>query len=137
VGYKWYDAEGKQPLFAFGYGLSYTSYAYSDLKVTQGEAVGVTFTLKNTGAHAGAEVAQVYVTLPQAAGEPFRRLVAWEKVQLAPGEAKPVTLKLDPLYLSIFNADKGGWELVPGGYQVQVGGSSRETPLSGTFRVGP
>jgi beta-glucosidase len=133
VGYKWYEAEGKAPLFPFGHGLSYTSYSYSDLGVKQGRSPAVTFTVKNTGARAGAEIAEVYVELPQAAGEPFKRLVAWEKVQLASGEAKTVTLTLDPHYLSVFNADKDAWELVPGTYKVLVGGSSRETPLSGRF----
>lgn len=133
VGYKWYDAEGKDPLFPFGYGLSYTSYSYSDLGVKQGRSPAVTFTVKNTGARAGAEIAEAFVDLPPAAGEPFKRLVAWDKVQLAPGEAKTVTLALDPHYLAIFNADKNEWELVPGKYKVVVGGSSRETPLSGTF----
>jgi beta-glucosidase len=136
VGYKWYDAEGKEPLFAFGYGLSYTTYAYSALKVTQGQAPAVTFTVKNTGARAGAEVAQVYAALPQAASEPFKRLIAWEKVPLAPGEAKTLTVTLDPHYLSIFNPDKSAWELVPGDYKVLVGASSRETPLVATFRIG-
>jgi beta-glucosidase len=135
VGYKWDEAEGKEPLFAFGYGLSYTTFAYSALKVTPGQAPTVTFTVKNTGDRAGAEVAQVYVELPQAAGEPFKRLVAWEKVPLAPGEAKTVTLKLVLHYLSIFNADKNAWELVPGDYKVLVGGSSRETPLVGAFHI--
>jgi beta-glucosidase len=133
VGYKWYDAEGKEPLFPFGYGLSYTSYSYSDLRVKQGRTPAVTFTVKNTGARAGVEIAEAYVELPQAAGEPFKRLVAWEKVQLAPREAKTVTLALDLHYLSIFNADKDDWELVPGKYEVLVGGSSRATPLSETF----
>jgi beta-glucosidase len=135
VGYKWCDAEGKAPLFPFGYGLSYTSYAYSQLKTTQGHQVKVTFDVKNTGTRRGAEVAQVYVRLPEAAGEPFKRLVAWDKVQLAPGEAKTVTLTLDPFYLSIFNADKDGWQLLPGDYKVFVGSSSRETPLNGSFLV--
>jgi beta-glucosidase len=135
VGYKWYDAEGKQPLFPFGYGLSYTSYAYSDLKVVQGQAVTVTFNVKNTGARAGAEIAQVYVSLPASAGEPPKRLVAWDKVQLSPGQVKKVALTLDPHYLSIFNADKGEWELVAGDYKVWVGGSSRDLPLSETVRI--
>ncbi len=135
VGYKWYDAEGKQPLFPFGHGLSYTTYAYSDLKVTPGQASAVTFNVKNTGARAGAETAQVYVTLPQAAGEPFKRLVAWEKVQLAADEAKTVTLTLDSHYLSVFDTDRDAWQLVPGDYTVQVGESSRETPLNATFGV--
>jgi beta-glucosidase len=129
VGYKWYDAEGKQPLFAFGYGLSYTSYAYSDLKVEAGQAPTVTFKVKNRGARAGMETAQVYVSLPASAGEPPKRLVAWEKVQLAPGEVKPVTITLESHYLSIFNADKDSWELAPGEYKVWVGSSSRDLPL--------
>jgi beta-glucosidase len=136
VGYKWYDAEGKEPLFAFGYGLSYTSYAYSNLKVKQGQAVTVTFNVKNTGARPGAEIAEVYVSLPPSAGEPPKRLVAWDKVQLAPGEAKTLTLTVDPHYLSIFNADKGKWELVAGDYKVWVGSSSRDLPLSETVKIG-
>jgi beta-glucosidase len=136
VGYKWYDAENKQPLFAFGYGLSYTSYAYSDLKVRQGQAVTVTFNVKNTGARPGAEIAQVYASLPASAGEPPKRLVGWDKVHLAPGEAKTVNLTLDPHYLSIFNADKGGWELVAGDYKFWVGGSSRNLPLSQIMKIG-
>jgi beta-glucosidase len=136
VGYKWYDAEGKQPLFEFGYGLSYTSYAYSDLKVVRGQAVTVTFNVKNTGARPGAEIAQVYVSLPASAGEPPKRLVAWDKVELAPGQVKKVALTLDPHYLSIFNGDKGGWELVAGDYKVWVGGSSRNLPLSETVKIG-
>ena len=135
VGYKWYDAEAKVPLFAFGHGLSYTTYAYSGLKITPAVPPAVTFTVENTGSRAGAEIAQVYVTLPAAAGEPFQRLVAWEKVQLAPGESKTVTATLDSHYLSIFNADQDAWELVPGDYQVHVGGSSRDTPLHHAFTI--
>lgn len=136
VGYKWYEAEGLQPLFPFGYGLSYTSFAFSDLQVTPGQSPSVTFKVKNTGARAGVETAQVYVRLPESAGEPFKRLVAWDKVSLAPGESKTVTLQLKPFYLSIFNESKDGWERVGGTYQVLVGPSSAETPLSGTFALG-
>jgi beta-glucosidase len=133
VGYKWFDAKAKTPLFPFGYGLSYTTYSYSGLKVTPAQ---VAFEVKNTGQRAGAEIAEVYATVPQAAGEPFKRLVAFTRIALAPGESKAVTLDLDPHYLSIFNEDKNGWELVAGEYTVQVGGSSRDLPLSGTFRIG-
>jgi beta-glucosidase len=133
VGYKWYDAKQKQPLFPFGFGLSYTTYAYSGLKLS---AAQVTFDVKNTGTRAGAEIAEVYATLPQAAGEPFKRLVAFKKVSLEPGESKSVTLDLDPHYLSIFNEDKNAWELVAGDYTVQAGGSSRDLPLSGTVQIG-
>ena len=128
VGYKWFEAEHKQPLFPFGYGLSYTTYAYSALKADANTRT-VSFTVTNTGRRAGAEVAQVYVTLPSAAGEPFKRLIAWERVQLKAGESKTVTLPLDPLYLSIFNAGKDGWELVAGDYKAFVG------PLTSAFHI--
>jgi beta-glucosidase len=133
VGYKWFDAKDKQPLFPFGFGLSYTTYGYSDLKVSPAQ---ITFEVKNTGERAGAEIAEVYATLPQAAGEPFKRLVAFQKITLAPGESKTVALDLNPHYLSIFNEAKNGWELVAGEYTVQVGGSSRDLPLNGAFRIG-
>ena len=136
VGYKWFDAAGKEPLFPFGFGLSYTTFSYSELKITPGRETQVSFHVTNTGKRAGAEVAQVYVSLPPGAGEPPKRLVAWEKIQLRPGETKPVTLRLDPYYLSIFSVTKDGWELAPGEYRVYVGGSSRNTPLSGTLIMG-
>jgi beta-glucosidase len=126
VGYKWFDAEKKEPLFAFGYGLSYTTFAYSGLRAS---IASVTFTVRNTGARDGEEIAEVYAGLPAAAGEPPKRLVAWEKIALAAGEAKTVTLALDPKFLSIFDEAKDGWELPPGEYTIYVGGSSRNTPL--------
>lgn len=132
VGYKWYDSEDKQPLFPFGYGLSYTTYAYSGLKETTSS---ITFAVKNTGRRAGSEIAQAYVTLPRSAGEPFKRLVAWEKVPLGAGESKMITLQLDPHYLSIFDENKNSWELVPGEYTVQVGASSRDLPLRASFQI--
>ncbi len=129
VGYKWFDAEDKQPLFPFGYGLSYTTFAYSGLKAGMDS---VSFTVRNTGRRAGAEIAQVYAALPPAAQEPPRRLVAWQKVELAPGESKTVTLKLEPKLLSIFNEQKDDWELLGGQYRFYAGGSSRSTPLTAT-----
>jgi len=129
VGYKWFEAKGKEPLFPFGFGLSYTSFSYSALEVKQGAQLQVRFSVANTGSCAGAEVAQVYATLPSSAGEPFKRLVGWQKVALAPGESKVLSLNIEPKYLSIFNVDKDGWELVPGEYKMLVGGSSQDTPL--------
>jgi beta-glucosidase len=137
VGYKWYEAEGKTPLFPFGFGLSYTTYAYSDLKVVAGKEPRVSFNITNTGRRAGTEIAQVYATLPAATGEPFKRLVAWERVQLNPGETKSVSLPIERFHLSIFNAEKDRWELLPGEYGVFVGGSSRDLPLRGTVQVSP
>lgn len=127
VGYKWFDAEDKQPLFAFGHGLSYTTFAYFGLKAG---IDSVSFTVRNTGRRAGAEIAQVYVGMPDSAKEPPKRLVAWEKVQLNPGEAKTIALKLEPKLLSVFNEQQDDWELLPGHYKFFVGGSSRNTPLT-------
>ncbi len=134
-GYKWFDAEDKQPLFPFGFGLSYTTYTYSALRATAASGLQVTFTVTNTGSRPGAEIAQVYVTLPPAAAEPPKRLVAWDKVQLAPGESKTVTLTIDPQSLSIYNVEKQSWELLPGEYRVHAGGSSRNTPLTAAVRM--
>ena len=135
VGYKWYDAEKKQPLFPFGFGLSYTTYAYSGLKVEPGKGLTVTFDVKNTGDRAGEETAQVYLTLPASAGEPPRRLVGWSKVALGPGERKSVTVEVEPLFLSVFSVVRGAWEIVAGDYKVWVGPSSRELPLSAALQL--
>ena len=101
VGYRGYDQFGIEPLFPFGYGLSYTSFAYDQLQVepetSDGtRAVQVRFTVTNTGARAGAEIAQVYLGLPASTGEPPKRLVGWAKVELEPGETREVTVTLDP-----------------------------------------
>lgn len=130
VGYKWYDAENKPVLFPFGYGLSYTTYAYSDLKVAPANGASVSFDVKNTGSRAGAEIAEVYAALPSSAGEPPKRLVGWSKVQLNPGESKHVQLTIDTKYLSVFDETANAWKLVPGTYSFMVGGSSQNLPLS-------
>jgi beta-glucosidase len=135
VGYKWYEAEKKPVLFPFGFGLSYTTYHYSGLQVTPGDTVKVTFTLANTGAREGAEIAQVYATLPDAAGEPFKRLIGWSKVKLDAKEKRTVTVDVDPKYLSIFDEAKDGWTLVPGDYTISVGGSSQDLPLKTTVNL--
>jgi beta-glucosidase len=129
IGYKWYDAEKKPVLFPFGYGLSYTTYAYSNLKVTPGEKVQVSFTVKNTGKRAGAEIAEVYAALPASAGEPPKRLVGWSKVKLNPGESKDVMLEVEPLFLSVFNVEQNSWQRISGDYTFLVGGSPQNLSL--------
>jgi beta-glucosidase len=131
-GYKWFDSEKKEPLFPFGFGLSYTTFAYSGLQ-TDGAGRSVSFTVKNTGGRAGDEIAEVYVELPAAAGENFKRLAGWQRVPLAAGESKKVTVALDPLTMSVFDTAKDGWTMPKGSYRVLVGPSSRETPLSGSM----
>jgi beta-glucosidase len=129
VGYKWYDAEKKPVLFPFGFGLSYTTYAYSGLKVTAGECTTVSFTVKNTGERAGTEIAQAYTSLPDAAGEPPKRLIGWTRVDLAPGESRQVSISVDRDRLTVYDETSDSWKLVPGSYSVRVGGSSQDLPL--------
>ena len=137
VGYKWFDAENKKPAYPFGFGLSYTSFAYSDLKATGGASIDLSFSVRNTGKRAGEEVAQVYLSLPTSTGEPPKRLIGWEKVDLEPGESKTVTLKIDPLYLSIFDTAADRWTIAPGEYKVLVGPSSAALPQTAIVSVNP
>jgi len=133
VGYKWYDAERKPVLFPFGFGLSYTSYAHSGLKVTPGDPATVSFTVKNTGKRAGSEIAQVYASLPDAAEEPPNRLVGFTRIDLAPGESKQVSVTVSRHLLSIYDEGSDSWKLVPGQYVIRVGASSRNLPLQQTL----
>ena len=135
VGYKWYDAERKEVLFPFGYGLSYTSYSYSNLKLTSGKTIRVSFRLSNTGPRAGAEIAEVYAVLPASAGEPPKRLVGWSKVKLDPGENREVTIEVDPWYLSVFDINRDAWQLQSGEYTFLLGGSSRSLPLKESINL--
>jgi beta-glucosidase len=134
VGYKWFEVQHKQPLFAFGYGLSYTTFGYSTLSVDSA-AKTARFTVKNTGTRAGAEIAEVYARLPKGSDEPFKRLVGWKRITLAPGESQTVTVSIDPQVLETFDEMKNGWNLTPGDYEVLVGPSSDETPLTGSLPV--
>lgn len=135
VGYKWYDEQKKPVLFGFGYGLSYTRFQYEDLKVkVAGKSAVVSFRVKNAGAMAGSEIAEVYASLPAGAQEPPKRLVAWQKVPLAAGESRMIELTVDPQYLSVYG-EAGGWHLPSGTYGVQVGGSSLDLPLKATVEM--
>jgi beta-glucosidase len=148
VGYRWYNAKDIQPLFPFGYGLSYTSYRYSGLRVTPvasgTQDVQVTATVTNTGHRSGTDVAQLYVTDPASAGEPPRQLKGFQRVNLAPGQSERVKFTLKPSDLQWFDpsapgasATGGGWSQSAGLYQVYVGDSSAlaNLPLRGGFLV--
>lgn len=134
IGYKWFEEQHKKPLFAFGFGLSYTTYAYSALSVDSSTKT-VRFTVKNTGKRPGTEIAEVYGQLPSSADEPYRRLVGWTRVALASGESKIVSVPIDDYVLKTFDEEKNAWNMTPGDYQVLVGGSSDSTPLTGTLVV--
>ncbi|WP_426031069.1 glycoside hydrolase family 3 C-terminal domain-containing protein [Caulobacter sp. DWP3-1-3b2] len=128
VGYKWFDKQGHQPLFAFGHGLSYTSFAYDNLKATSKDGVvTVSFDVKNTGPRAGKAVPQVYVS-PKAGGwEAPQRLAAFSKVDLAPGATTSVTLAVDPRLLATWDSKAHGWSVAAGNYTFTLGASSRDT----------
>jgi beta-glucosidase len=134
VGYKWYEAQHRQPLFAFGFGLSYTTYAYSGLSVDSATKT-VRFSVKNTGKRAGTEIAEVYASLPKGADEPYKRLAGWKRVTLAPGESQSIAIAIDDRVLQTFDEEKNVWNMTKGEYQVMVGGSSDDTPLLASLVV--
>jgi beta-glucosidase len=144
VGYRWYDHFDVDPLFAFGYGLSYTTFTYGELKVASSGSLAslqspleVKFKVSNTGSRAGAEVAQVYVgTLPTAVPTPPRQLAGFAKVQLAPGESQTVTVQIDPRSLSYWDTSTRAWVTPAGGVPIYVGSSSRDIRLTGSAQVG-
>ena len=126
VGYKWYDLKKIEPLFPFGYGLSYTKFAYSNLTATTaGDKVTVSFDVKNVGARAGKDVPQVYVG-PKAGGwEAPKRLAGFKKVELAPGATQRVTVAVDPRLLATWDGKAHGWSIAAGQYDIALGASSR------------
>jgi beta-glucosidase len=133
VGYRYYDTYKVAPQFAFGHGLSYTTFKYSNLKVTPGkQSATVQLTVTNTGQVAGAEVVQVYVHDEQASVKrPEKELKGFEKVFLKPGEAKTVTVTLDSGAFQYYDEAKKQWVLEPGKFDVLVGSSSRDIRLTG------
>ncbi|HKO12679.1 MAG TPA: glycoside hydrolase family 3 C-terminal domain-containing protein, partial [Acidobacteriaceae bacterium] len=135
VGYKWFESRHETPLFPFGFGLSYTTYEFSGLRVDSAQHTA-TFAVRNTGSRAGTEIVQVYAVLPASTGEnSYKRLVGWDRVTLNPGESKTVAVPMNPLTLSIFNVQKNGFEMAPGDYQILAGSSSADTPLNATMHV--
>ena len=141
VGYRWFDTKKIEPLFPFGFGLSYTTFEYSDLHLAPGqEASGlpltVEFELANTGKRAGAEAAQVYVqelnpTLPR----PLKELKGFKKVFLQPGEKQKVSVALDRSAFAHYDPDKKAWVADQGAYKILVGSSSRDVQLDDEFRL--
>lgn len=154
MGYRWYEATGTEPLFPFGYGLSYTTFRYSDLKLAkirrgqQQVGLRVTYTLTNTGDVAGKESSQIYLRLPREAREQFKRLVGFKKVSLRPGQSQRVSVVLNAgaanhpfSYFAPADPDDlrrwadGRWLTPKGRYTVHVGGSSATTPLRQAVRL--
>ena len=133
VGYRYYQTAGVPVAFPFGYGLSYTSFAYSDLKVT---ADSVTLTVTNTGARDGAEIVQVYIAKPGAEiFRPAQELKAFARVPLAAGESRTVTLPLDDKAFRYWNTRTDCWEVEGGRYEVRVGASSADIRLTANVDI--
>ncbi len=135
VGYRYWTTTGKHPLFPFGFGLSYTTFNFSKLEVpataASGSTVPVSFDVTNTGKMEGAEVAELYVSDPSAkAKRPERELKGFEKVRLAPGETKHLTLNLNARAFSYWDETAHKWTIDPGKFVIHVGDSSESTPLT-------
>ena len=133
VGYRWYDAQKKTPAYEFGYGLSYTTFAYANLAVNPD--LSVAFDLANTGNRKGIEVAQLYIEFPPSAAEPSKRLAGWVRVELAPGERRRVRIAADPYALRVWDASASEWRHPAGRYRMHVGASSRILPLAQEIEV--
>jgi beta-glucosidase len=139
MGYRGFDKNGVEPQYPFGYGLSYTSFAYSDLSVAPAVLfpdvkARVSFTLTNTGKRAGAEVAQLYVgKVDSQVARPPRELKGFQRVYLQAGESRRVTLTLGSRELAYWNTATHDWAIEGGTYQLWVGGSSRDLPLNGSL----
>ncbi len=137
VGYRWFDKHNIKPLFPFGYGLSYTTFSYTDLKVAPKEnKFQVTFDVRNTGTVAGVAIPQLYVHDPDlAADAPVKELKKFERVSLKPGESAEVRFTLDKGDFAHYVTARDGWYTHPGKYDVLVGSSSREIELRGGLRI--
>ena len=133
VGYRWFAMRGETPLYPFGFGLSYTSFDYSDLEVRGGETIEASFTVTNSGERAGADVPQVYLT-----GAPDgkrTRLLGFERVELRPGESRWVTVTAEPRLLARFDGGAGQWRIAGGTHTVVLGRSAGDPVLTGEADV--
>jgi beta-glucosidase len=141
VGYRWYDTKNIEPLFPFGYGLSYTHFAYSNLNLVQnsgstGLPLTVEFELANTGDRAGAEVAEIYVQpIDPGVSRPVKELKGFAKVFLQPGEKQKVSVTLGENAFAYYDVGTRSWVAEKGDYKILVGGSSRDIPLTGDFHL--
>jgi beta-glucosidase len=144
VGYRHYDAKGIEPLFPFGFGLSYTSFRYSNLRIEaapvgSGAVANVSVDVTNTGKRSGAEAAQIYLALPSPSSsvpQPPKQLKGFDKLTLAPGQTKQASFTLNDRSFSYWDTSAHNWKVAPGCYQAMVGSSSRDLPLKGTISRG-
>jgi beta-glucosidase len=129
VGYRWFAKTGAAPMYAFGHGLSYTTFDYGDLTLTGGDTITATFTVTNRGSRTGADVPQLYLT--NAAGEARMRLLGFERVELEDGESRSVSVTADPRLLARYDSDAGQWHIAGGAYKVALGKAADDLVLNG------
>jgi len=134
VGYRWFARQNAAPLYWFGHGLSYTSFSYSGLQVAGGKALSAQLTVTNSGARKGQDVVQLYLT--DGPGGLGRRLLAFQKVALEPGESRRVTLSVDPRLIAHFDESAKGWRIDAGRYQLGVGADAGTMLLRGQAIMG-
>jgi beta-glucosidase len=141
VGYRWFDAKNIEPLFPFGYGLSYTTFEYSNLKLVPGQdanspMVTATFDITNTGSRAGAEVAELYIHPDHpSVSRPPKELKGFKKISLKPGQKQTVSIPLDQRAFAFYDPAKSGWVSEAGDYKIEIGGSSRDVRLQDGFHL--
>ena len=142
AGYRWFNQMGYKPEFAFGFGLSYTKFSYSNLTITptsvpEGQNINVSVDITNTGARSGEEIAELYLSHTSSVGlwMPVKQLEGFKRISLDPGETKTVTFTLTDDNLYYYDTTSASYKVDPGKYTVKVGGSSDDLPLSGSFDV--
>ncbi|MFQ7022818.1 MAG: fibronectin type III-like domain-contianing protein, partial [Blautia faecis] len=141
VGYRYYDTKQMEVAYPFGYGLSYTTFAYSNLQIsntnpTEKDTITVSVDVTNTGSIAGKEIVQLYVKdMTASTTRPEKELKGFEKVQLAPGETKTVTMELDKRSFAWYNTELHDWYAASGKYEILIGASSRDIRLSETIEL--
>jgi len=135
VGYRHYDTRNIEPLFPFGFGLSYTTFEYTNLKLKKkGKLLNASFDIKNTGKIAGAEVSQLYIhDLISSEDRPIRELKNFKKIFLEPAETKKISFTITDEDLSFFSGKQNKWVVEPGQFEVQIGSSSRDIRLRKIF----
>jgi beta-glucosidase len=131
IGYRWYETRKLTPLFPFGFGLSYASFAYSNLKVEGGDTLTVSFDVTNTGARSGLDTPQIYAAQKLDDGETIRHLIGWDKVALNPGETHRVSMTADPRLLANFDSMQHAWRVAGGTYKAYIGRFAGDTQLGG------
>jgi beta-glucosidase len=133
AGYRWYASRGEKPLFPFGFGLSYTHFGYSRLHVAAGPQPTVSFAVTNLGAVAGADVPQVYVTPP---GAKAPRLAAFQRITLAPGETRAISLPIEPRVVSQWDGAHAAWHLAPGTFTVRLAHDVTDPGMTAKIALG-